>query len=476
MRQLAAAGLVVVFAAGCGKKPDPAPAASPAPQTPGANAPGSPGAPPSERDKLVAAVRARRGDPQRDAADKLAELADKDPAALDALVELLRDKTTAGAGKTSPGVVGSVREAAAVALLRAGPKGEAALKDKGLTALREGLKDRDAAVREHTAYTLGVLGRLAKPAAAAVLGLCSDPDPLVRDAAFDAVTAIGSPDVPALAALLNHSNGDVRRRAAEVVGVLPQIPPGAAPSLTLALLSDDQEVRQAAASGLAAARLKDPPAKTAENLAAAIRKGYPDQPPDEEDEVRLDGPEAAYWRALAKCGKAGVTPTAELLTHPNLVVRTLAARTLADLGPEAKAAVPALDRALNDPSANVSLEVACTLTRLGERSEAVTGLVKAALASTSPGVAAAAVRAIGQMGPAGAALAPLAVEKLGSLQADARHAAVGFVGKLPPAEGVKHLPTLTRLVADREGWVRRRVGRVLEGWGPAASPAAEAVG
>ena len=59
-----------------------------------------------------------------------------------ALLDLLKDKSTAGSGKTHPMRISSTREAAARALLLAGHKGEAALKDKGLAALREDFATR----------------------------------------------------------------------------------------------------------------------------------------------------------------------------------------------------------------------------------------------------------------------------------------------------------------------------------------------
>ena len=66
-----------------------------------------------ERERLLALVKTKRGEPQRKAGDDLAALADSDPAAVDGLVELLRDRTTSGAGTTHPQRVGSTREAAA---------------------------------------------------------------------------------------------------------------------------------------------------------------------------------------------------------------------------------------------------------------------------------------------------------------------------------------------------------------------------
>src|SRR5947209_6221969 len=120
--------VLAAFAAavGCGKKPAaPPPAEEETTEEQAA-------AEQSERERLLGLLKSKRGDPQRKAADDLAVLVESDPAVLDGLVELLRDKTNAGAGKTHPLNTGSTREAAALLLARCGTKGEAALKERGL--------------------------------------------------------------------------------------------------------------------------------------------------------------------------------------------------------------------------------------------------------------------------------------------------------------------------------------------------------
>lgn len=467
MRHLAALFVVAALAAGCGKKPAAAPVAE-APDPGDA----TPATGPSERDKLLVALKTRRGDPQRDAGERLAALAGADPAILDALVELLRDKTTAGAGKTHPSAATSTREAATAALLKCGPAGAAALKDKGFAILRDGLADPDAAVREHTAHTVGTIGPAAKPLAPALQKLCADPVPSVRGVAFDAVRAVGVADVTALAVLLTNAAPDIRRGAAEVVGSLTEVPGEAVPALGRALDGEDETARIAAATAIAAAAPKGATAETGEKLAGAIRKTYPEKV----EPTRGDGPEAAYWRALGRLGKPAVAPAVELLKHKNPLVRALAARTLWDLGAEAKPAAAAIREAMRDDYADVALEAACTLVKLGEKSADIDGLMKAAFASPQPGIAAAAVGAVGRMGADGKKYVPDALAQLASPAAVNRYAAVGFVGTLDPADAAKQVPELAKLVIDDEPLVRRRVGAVLEALGPAAAPAAEALG
>ena len=463
--------LSLILAVGCEKKAPP-PVAEPVDDGSGTTEP----APidPSERDKLLATLKTKRDEPQRNAADALADLAASDPGVIDALVELLREKTNAGAGRIAPNKFNSTREAAAVALVRCGPKGEAALKDKGVAILREGLFDKDAAVREHTAYTLGVVGAPLKPLAASLQRLCMDPDANVRAAAFDALRTVGVADVPQLAALLTDKNVDLRRPAAELISTLPDVPGEAVPALTRALDDENDLIRFAASEGIATAAPKGASAGTAEKLAGVIEKVYP--PTFDPKSLRPDDPQEVYWRALTKMGKVSVPPLAGLLVHKNPLVRFLALRALGDIGAAAKEAADGVKKLLTDPAAEVALEAAATLARAGIDDPEASSLVKAALTSTERGVAAAAVSAIGRMGAIGKLLVPLALEKLTSPLADARYAAVNFVGELELAAAAKAIPDLAKLTADPEPLIRRQVGVVLEKLGPAASPAAEALG
>lgn len=472
MRQVAPLCLFVLIAMGCGRKPEapaPAPEPEPAPiveaRTP---------AEPLERDRLLAAVKTKQGDTRRKAAEAVAALAASDPAIIDALVELLRDPATAGPGRTHPTAITSTREAAAFALLWCGPKGEEALKEKGLPMLREGLSSRDPAIREHTAHTLGKLGETAAPLAAHLQRLCKDEDENVRSVAFDSLRSVGVADPAAIAALLNDANPDVRRRAAEAFYLLTDVPANAVGSLTRALDSEDEVVRLAAATGIAAAGPKAATPATARKLADAINKSYPEE--FNPETAVVDGPEFTYWIALGRLGKPAVAPTTELLAHKNMLVRMLAVRTLGELGDVAKESAPAVGKLLTDPFANVALEAVVTLCRFGDRNPDIDGMMKAALASTNPGVAAAAVAAVPRMGDRGRPYLPEIVAKLGSPMPDVRWAAVAVVGTMEPAEAAKQVPALAKLATDEEPLIRAQVGRVLEKLGPAAAPAAAAIG
>jgi HEAT repeat protein len=453
----------LALALGCGKKPAP-PAANPG----GGD---NPAAEQSDRDRWLAALKTGRSDARQDAADALAELAEEDAEIIPALVEALKDKTNAGPGKTFAAQVNSTREAAVIALLRCGPEGEAALRDKGYPILRTGLADPNPAVREHTAYTIGLLGPKAKTLAPDLQKLCTDPDPRVRTAAFDALRSVGVADPVALAALLNHQDPEVARPAAELVPVVTEMPAEAVPPLAAALGSEDELIRSAAAEGLAAAGPKAAPA--APQLVEAIKRHYPEQ---FDPMARSGGSERAYWVALARIGEPAVAPAAGLLGHPNTLVRALAARTLGEIGPPAKSAAPELKKALSDRYAEVAFEAASALCRIGEGQAEAVELVRRALDADDRLVPAAAIGVIPRMGEAGKPLVPLALAKLADPNPNTRYAAVRLVGALDPAEGAKAAAEVAKLAADPFPEIRRQVGLVLEKLGPAAAPAAGALG
>jgi hypothetical protein len=305
MRRLTLLAVLLAFASGCGKKKaapeaDPAPeAAKPAPK------PGDESK--ADRDKLINNLRGGKSEVRLATLDVLSDWTD-DPQLIAALVELLKDKTASA--RPLPGQINSAREAAAMALTRVGPKGEAALTERGLNVLRDGLADPSATVREHTVHTLGRIGLPARPVAAAVQKLCTDPDPKVRGAAFDALRSTGGVDAAALAGLLTNPDAETRRLAAELITVQSDMPVDAVSPLGKALEDEDEFVRSAAAEGLG---LIGPSAgvETAKKLAEAIRREFPPEAPP--TAAGLTVSTASYWRALGKLGRASVEPVGELV-------------------------------------------------------------------------------------------------------------------------------------------------------------------
>lgn len=462
MRQLAFLAAVIVLGAGCSSKGPSEPVdASRSAETKTVESVDD------ARTRLLKQLKST-GDRRFDAVEELGVWAETDPSTVESLIVLLNDKTTAGSGKTHPMRITSTREAAARTLALAGPKGETALREKGFDALRNGLIDSQPAVREHTAYTIGLLGPLARPLSPEVMKLCTHPDASVRGTAFDALRSIGVTDVPGFVRLLLHENAEIAHLAAELVPSFPDVPESAVPTLIDALKSKTESIRIAAAEGLAIAGPNS--AQAATPLADAIKASYPAE--HNPDAVTVMGPEMAYWRALGRIGEPAGGPVADLLVHANALVRALAARTIGELG--AKQAAPKLKEALKDPYGFVAVEAACALCRMGEGTEDAVDLVKRAIDAPN-NVAGIAIEAIPRMGDAGKALAEVALAKLNGENPYARHAAVGLVGTLPPKVAMKHAAELGKLTADEHTEIRARAAFVLEKLGPAGSSAAEAL-
>ena len=395
MRHLILFILLLTLTAGCSKKRPPRVETGDEPEVVAAD-------PAADRARLVNSLKGSNEKARQNAVEELSVLVNSDPEAVAALVELLNDKTNAGPGKTHAMRITSTREAAARALLLAGPKGEAALKDKGLATLRAGLSDPQPAVREHTAYTIGLLGPLARPLSADVMKLCTSPQPEVFGTAFDTLRSIGITDPAGFAALLTNKNEEIAKLAAEQVPGLSEIPDAAIPPLTTALGSDIETVRTAAATALATAGPKAAPATAA--LVDAIKKTYPAL---YDDKLITLGPEMAYWRALTAIGEPAITPTVALLTHTNAIVRALAARTIGEIEPPARSASGNLKDALKDKYGFVAVEAACALCRIGEGKDEAVELIKQTIEAPNS-VAMIAIEAIPRMGDAGKPLIPLA--------------------------------------------------------------------
>jgi HEAT repeat protein len=389
------------------------------------------------------------------------------------LVALLGDPTTAGLGKTHKGRIGSTREAAARTLLALGEAGETALRQQGVPVLRAGLRDRQAAVREHSAYTLGLLGPLAQAAADDLLDACQDDQAEVRRAAFDALRQVGLGDPRKYVRLLIHPEAEVARLAAELSVMVTEVPPETLDTLRQALRSSEEMVRLAAARLLL--RLGSQAAPAIPDLVTVIRQSYAEMPDPMQPMVFYPGSDLIPWQALAAMGDAAVPATVELLQHGHPWVRLLATHTLGEIGPgAAQVAGEPLKKLLQDPYADVAIEAACTLLRLGVAQEEARKLLEAAM-DAPDAVALSAIAVLPRLGDKAKELLPLALAKLGSDNPYARSAAVGLVATLPPEEAKQYLTQLEQLTKDSQRMIRQQVAAVLQQLGPLAGPTASAV-
>ena len=194
----------------------------------------------------------------------------------------------------------------------------------------ETLQEGGESARLHAAYSLASHGAEAVPHLVAGLRRQADSlrernleadytNPSQLDAVF-ALSAVGTPALPAVAALLDDEAWWVRAAAADVLGDMGEAASETAPRLTAALCDESAWVRRNAVEAL----------------------GY------------LGSDSAASVSALSHC-----------LADADSRVRHNAALALARLGPPASAAVPALLRATEDEEAYTRTNAAVALQRIG---------------------------------------------------------------------------------------------------------------
>ncbi|MDD3906313.1 MAG: HEAT repeat domain-containing protein [Candidatus Omnitrophica bacterium] len=288
-------------------------------------------------------------------------LTNKGPAAISVLAEALED-TDAGVRREVAIALGNigapakvavptlvktlrdpysyVRREAVIALGKIGPSAKAAI-----PVLAEALRHHDINVRREAVIALGEMGPPAEAAVPALTKALEDPD---EDVSRKAVIALGKMGpsakaaIPALAKALRGYDINIRQEAAIA---LVKIDP-AAISIFIAALED------ANAGGWYEATIAigemDSPAKAGASYAyvgleAAIVLG-------------MMGPSA----------KAAVPALTKALKHHDINVRREAVIALGKIGADAKAAVPALTKALDDPDINVCREATIALVKIGD--------------------------------------------------------------------------------------------------------------
>jgi HEAT repeat protein len=213
----------------------------------------------------------------------------------------------------------------------------------------------------------------------------TDPDPKTEMAARQALKEGGSQAVPVLAELLRSDRVGARWKAAEMLGQMEKEAQPAVPALVQALHDDDAHVRFVAASALDAL-------------------GYTGSEtiPVWQTMLSSDNPLPAI-RGLAHCGTAAapaVPRLIELLQDRDSEIRWNAARTLGLIGPQAKAAVPALISALKkDDDPLVREHAAEALGDIGPDAKDAVEPLTAALKDPDARVRRDAVRSLGQIGP-----------------------------------------------------------------------------
>jgi HEAT repeat protein len=250
-----------------------------------------------------------------------------------------------------------VRLRALWALAVLGPDARAAVQPVGAC-----LQDDDPRVRLLAAQTLTAMGPHARPAVPLLAKALRDPDAGVRLQAAWALHAVGTDTLGQLLAVLQDGDAAVRLSAVQGLAAFAERPE-ALEALAGALQHSDATVRAIAAGMLV--RLGPQAEAVLPELLLDLKKGDRTlqthafaaifaigTPPTDalrEELAALNTTEGLGWAPVeltAAQRKAEVKRLVALLNDPNPTRRLAAVLALAQLGPEAKAAVPALGNAL----------------------------------------------------------------------------------------------------------------------------------
>ena len=184
-------------------------------------------------------------------------------------------------------------------------------------------------------------------------------------------------------------------------------------------------------------------------------------------------------QALAKIGPPAIPALTKALAHNEVAVRSWAARGLEEIGPEARAAIPALIDSLRDHTISVDY-AASALASVGMASVGpLLEVLRDPQESTT--ARARAAHSLGLIGPRASVAVPLLIEALEDRRertpfrgenvyypvCNGAIVALGAIG--PDAKAA--VPVLAKLLSDGNAWVRSDAIEALAGIGPDAASA-----
>ena len=344
-----------------------------------------------------------------------------DRRAVAALAEMLKEKPMRPAAMAGLGRFGD----------RAGadPAVAAALKG-AVPRMAEALKDPNPLARRHAARDLSRLGPLAKEALPALAEALADKDPDTRIAAADAIQALGGDGKSVAEALLNDLKAADFTAALRANEALRRFGPGAkaaVPALRELLKDQLPDRRTVAAETLYAV---DPAQR--EVGVQVLLESLPSSSGFSRVRValalcRLDGVKPRYLDALTVC-----------LTDADWGVRHEAVLALAHIGPDAKAALPALESVLGDEMPYNRLHAARALWKVSGRPQpAVVALAAATKDPTSAELRRQAAELLAEMGPDGKGAVPALAAALRETNPTVRAAAAEALQKINPQAAAK---------------------------------------
>jgi HEAT repeat protein/beta-lactamase regulating signal transducer with metallopeptidase domain len=240
-----------------------------------------------------------------------------------------------------------VRGAAVKTLVKVSPESRPAL----IPVLVELLKDEDANVRWMAIADLRQIGPDAKAAVPALTAMIHDPGFGVRENIAEALELIdpeaAKAAVPALMDLLKDKDSAVQERTARVLLRLSPASKSAVIPVVLEMFNDNAPTQARAAGFLGDLGPDALDAATLKTAVAAMKKLLHETREYGNWCVRLDNA-VALAKLDPESKPLAVSALTELLKDSYWAARREAAEALGNLGPDAKAAVPALTKLLDD--------------------------------------------------------------------------------------------------------------------------------
>lgn len=351
----------------------------------------------------------------------------------------------------------AIRAEASMALAEAG--------EPAIEALTKLIGHSAPAVCWSACDALGEMGPLAAPAVPALVAAIDGEHALHHDVCWHSARALGlihrlpQESIPALVNLLAHRHPPVRVHAAYALAAFGGDARAAAGELRVLLTDEDVEVRLAATRSLGATGDTSP--ATIAALDAALD--------DDAGAVTI-----AAAEALSVLGKPAVPHLIKRLKQP--AFRSLAARVLTDIGPDAAAAVPHLITVLSTEDDAVRREAVHALASVGVASGGTESALMTILQSPDDAVRPEAIYALGRLGIERAA--PAIETAIRDQDPAIRMAAAWALVALAPNDSgrtAKSLPVLTASLAHETAAIRREAAATLGRIGERARPAVPAL-